>query len=231
MSDSHRKIEKRIEGVFRELVFVEGMLATRLAALRTELDSLRRELGVEEGSRASEIDPVDLPFRRPLALESPVAATNKYVFPKWRVGSGDPPADCSVQQLPAPESALSFPNYKLLVSVRRDDEADCGFFSVEVDTEHHLEDVRSCDVAIRLRSEPALMIEPVLRIFSGENEWKDVPTEPLRIDGDFRSFASTFQIPSELARAANGTPPRLIYFLPSYMRLRVDIAYLVPTFR
>ncbi len=229
MDDSREKIERRVEGVFRELVFVEEILATRLAALRTELDSLRRELGVDDDGQVPEVDPIDLPFRRPLALESPVTVTNKYVFPHWRVGSGDPPANCLVQQLPAPESALTFPTYKLVVSLKREDDADCGFFSVEIDAEKGIGDARHCDVAIRLRSEPATMVEPVLRVFSGDNEWQDLAAEPLRIDSDFRSFATTFTLPEDLSH--HGYPARLIYFLPSNLRLRVDIAYVVLTYR
>jgi hypothetical protein len=148
------------------------------------------------------------------------------------VGCGAPTPRCFVRQLPAPDSALTYPGYRLIVSVHREGDRDCEFLSLEFDaTGCYFPGARYCDVAVRLRSEPALTVKPMLRLFFDDGKWRDLWGEPFQLEDDFRSVASVFELPTEAELGATPNGARLIYFLPSDVELTLDLAYVVQGFR
>jgi hypothetical protein len=229
MASSSQEMGKRFLQLYEELAFVENLLSTRVAGIRTEIEALRKELGLQKGSSGGPSGALDLPFRRPFAVEAPLAVVPyEPVFPGWEIGCGPPGATCAIRQLPAPDSALSHPDYRLIASLTREDSAHCGFLSMEFAVPAlNVLDASHFDTAARLRSEVELVVRPSMRILF-EGGWHDLWAPPWKVGPEFRSFSAVFEIPKEFPNVT-GKPQavRLIYYLPPDTKLRFDLAYLL----
>lgn len=225
---SREEVGKRFLQLYEELAFIEGLLTARVAGIRAEMEALRKELGLPKGSGGYS-GSLDLPFRRPFAVDAPrVVAPYEPVFPGWEIGCGPPGAKCSVRQLPAPDSALSHPDHRLIASLTREDAVHCGFLSMEfalpgldfLEGSHF-------DIATRVRSETELSVSPSMRILF-EVGWHDLWAAPWKVGPEFKSFSASFVIPKEFPNVT-GKPQgaRLIYYLPPDTKLRFDLAYLL----
>jgi hypothetical protein len=229
MASSSLEMGQRFLRLYEELEFVESLLSTRVAGMRTELEAMRKELGLPPGGSSVHSGSLEQPFRSPFAVDAPITVV-PYTpfFPGWEIGCGPPGAKCTVQQFPAPDSALSPPDYRLIASITREDHAQCGFLSLEfgvpglsfIGASHF-------DIAARLRSEFELVVRPSMRILY-EGGWHDLWAPPWQVGSEFRSFSASFEIPKEFPNATSKPQAaRLIYYLPSDTKLRFDLAYLL----
>ena len=233
MEKSTQEIGKRLVEIVEELAFVERFLHARLAAMTSAVEQLRTGLGLTAQRPTQEVDALDLPFRKPLAVDAPIAIEHyRDFFAGWTMGAGTPVPNCSVRQLPAPDSALTYPGYRLVVSVHREGHHDCEFLSLEFDIrDRYFTGARHCESAIRLRSEPAVTVKPALRLFLDDGTWRDLWGEPFQVEDEFKSFASVIKIPPDAELRASPNGARLMYFLPSDVELTLDVAYVVQGFR
>lgn len=229
MASSSQELGKRFLELYEELAFVEGLLSTRVAGLRAQIEALRKELGVPKESAGGHPAALDLPFRRPFAVEAPLAVVPyKPVFPGWEIGCGPEGARCSMRQLPAPDSALSPPEYRLIASLVREDSAHCGFLSMEFTVPGvNVLGASHFDTAARLRSESALVVRPSMRLLF-ESGWHDLWASPWEVGPEFKSFSGSFEIPKAFPNVTGSLQAvRLIYYLPPDTKLRFDLAYLL----
>ena len=176
---------------------------------------------------------LDLPFRRPIAVDAGVPIERyKDFFAGWQLGWGKPSPKCSVRQLPAPDSALTYPGYRLIASLHREGDSHCEFLSLEFDSSgRYFTGARHCDTAIRLRSEPHVTVRPMLRIFLDDGKWQDLGGTAFTVEDHFKSFASVFELPAESTLEAKPVGARVIYFLPPDVEFALDVAYVVQGFR
>jgi hypothetical protein len=220
---------QRFLRLYEELEFVESLLSTRVAGMRTELQAMRKELGLPPGGSSGHSGSLEQPFRSPFAVVEPITVVPyKPFFPGWEIGCGPPGAKCTVQQLPAPDSALSPPEYRLIASITREDAAPCGFLCMEFSVPLlNFLGASHFDIAVRVRSESDLAITPSMRILYAGG-WHDLWAPPWQVGTEFKSFSASFEIPKEFPNATS--PPqaaRLIYYLPTDTKLRLDLAYLI----
>jgi hypothetical protein len=227
-----REAGERLEQLVSELGVVEAFVSTRLAAMRSEIDALRTALGLSGPTRPEDGTPLDLPFRKPFVLEvAPVTLYTDF-FPGWQLGAAAADLRCTVQQLPAPESALTYPNYRLIVRLRREGSKNVDFLSLELDVSRsHFPKARACDTAVRLRVEPRGVVKPSLRVFLDDGTWHDLWGKPFEVGPEFGSYGTTFEMPETFGDDKRPIATRLIYYLPSDAELELDVAYLINGFR
>lgn len=233
MEKSNQEIGKQLVQIIEELAFVERFLSTRIAAVTAAVEELRTGLGLSVQRPTEDPVALDLPFRRPISIDAVMPIEQyKDFFAGWQLGWGQPSPKCSVRQLPAPDSALTYPGYRLIASIRREGEVHCEYLSLEFEsTGRYFPGARHCDLAIRMRSDPPVTVKPMLRLFLEGGKRLDLWGTAFAVEDHFKSFASVFELPADSDLGAKPVGARVIYFLPPDVELALDVAYVVQGFR